>query len=940
VDRARRKTRATGRSVHAADRVAETVITLGGFSVLAAVLAICLFLLAVVWPLFRGGELRRAIDAPAGVGDGLVVADEYGLMAMAVARDGSVSVRTQAEGRVVLEGSLADGPGLTALARSPFSERVALGLADGTVRLGRIGFASDRLGPDEVPAAAASLERGGRVIAPVDVGGGERAGVVQRNEQGDYRFVRPVLELEGAAAVAGEGAVVLVDHLLFNQREYVASVRADGTAAVSQVRTIVPLGGGDPIVRLREFPLDLTPDDAASAGLPSWLFVLDAGDTVAAVWEDGRVRRFARDEADRYTPADTLELGGTITAAATLLGDRSLLLGLADGRVEQWFTAPDAAAAHADGRRLVRGSVFGGGDGGEVTALAISRRGRSVAIGRAGGGVVVRHFTSGQRVAGVSVGGRVDAVAFSPRADRLLALTDGGERLLGWDLRPGYPEVTLGSMFWRTHYEGEPEPTFAWQSSAATDQSEPKLSLMPLIFGTTKATVFAMLFAVPLAVAGAVYTSEFLDTRLRRVVKPSVEIMASLPSVVLGFVAAIVVAPFLRDWLATVLVGLFVVPVGVVVAAHLWQLLPQRVVSRATGGGLLGLLVLVASAGVGASALLGPAVERALFTPTRGEALLLAGSVRPAEPDQIPDWASGGGRLTEADERRLAAMGLGVVGGEVVRPHEPATGPERERVQAAIERARLDRASVRRWLDGQFGGAYPGWFLVLTPVSLVAVAWGVGRIGGRRFYNLVARQGRTRAAVYELGRLVIVLSASIGLAALGAWLLGGLGFDTRSWIFGNFVQRNTLVVGVIMGFAVIPIIYTISEDALSSVPNGLRSASLGAGATRWQTVRRVVMPVAASGIFSACMIGLGRAVGETMIVLMATGNTPTMDWNIFEGMRTLSANIAVELPEAAKGGTHYRVLFLCGLVLFAMTFVINTTAEVVRQYFRKRNAAL
>jgi phosphate transport system permease protein len=124
------------------------------------------------------------------------------------------------------------------------------------------------------------------------------------------------------------------------------------------------------------------------------------------------------------------------------------------------------------------------------------------------------------------------------------------------------------------------------------------------------------------------------------------------------------------------------------------------------------------------------------------------------------------------------------------------------------------------------------------------------------------------------------------------------------------------------------------------VPMTLRTASLGAGATPWQTATRIVLPVAASGIFSACMIGFGRAVGETMIVLMATGNTPEMDWNIFSGFRTLAANIAVELPEAPKDETHYRVLFLCGLVLFVMTFVINTLAELVRRVVRARNAGL
>jgi phosphate transport system permease protein len=149
-----------------------------------------------------------------------------------------------------------------------------------------------------------------------------------------------------------------------------------------------------------------------------------------------------------------------------------------------------------------------------------------------------------------------------------------------------------------------------------------------------------------------------------------------------------------------------------------------------------------------------------------------------------------------------------------------------------------------------------------------------------------------------------------------------------------------LIVGFVMGFAVIPIIYTLAEDALSSVPAHLRLASLGAGATQWQTASRVVVPTAMSGLFSALMIGLGRAVGETMIVLMAAGNTPLMSWNIFDGFRTLSANIAVELPEAVRDSTHYRTLFLAGLCLFAMTFALNTLAEIVRQRVRRRSYQL
>jgi len=139
-----------------------------------------------------------------------------------------------------------------------------------------------------------------------------------------------------------------------------------------------------------------------------------------------------------------------------------------------------------------------------------------------------------------------------------------------------------------------------------------------------------------------------------------------------------------------------------------------------------------------------------------------------------------------------------------------------------------------------------------------------------------------------------------------------------------------------MGFAVIPIIFTITEDALSNVPKTLVSGSLALGASRWQTALHVVLPTAFPGIFSAVMVGLGRAVGETMIVVMATGNTPIMDFNIFSGMRTLSANIAVELPEAPYLSTLYRALFLGALVLFVMTFIVNTIAEIIRQRLREK----
>jgi phosphate transport system permease protein len=212
----------------------------------------------------------------------------------------------------------------------------------------------------------------------------------------------------------------------------------------------------------------------------------------------------------------------------------------------------------------------------------------------------------------------------------------------------------------------------------------------------------------------------------------------------------------------------------------------------------------------------------------------------------------------------------------------------------------------------------------------------------RLVVTLVAHLPRWLQGVIDLLRFAAIALVAVGIAWVIGSVLGFAGFDLRSEfggvgsVVGSYVQRNSLLVGLFMGFAIIPLIYTVSEDALTSVPGSLRSASLGAGATPWQTAIRVVLPVAASGIFSACMIGFGRAAGETMIVLMMSGRTPIIDLNMFSGLSALSANIATELPEAAKDTSHYRLLFLSALILFAITFVVNTTAEIVRMRFRKR----
>ncbi len=313
--------------------------------------------------------------------------------------------------------------------------------------------------------------------------------------------------------------------------------------------------------------------------------------------------------------------------------------------------------------------------------------------------------------------------------------------------------------------------------------------MIPIIFGTLKGTFYALIFALPIALLGALYTSQFSHPKFKIFVKPTMEIMASLPSVVLGFLAALWLAPLVENRVPSLLLAVIAVPLSAYGFGMLWANLPVQY-------------------------------------------------------------------------RRMARLGY-------------------------------------EWM-------------ILIPFILLAgyLAWIAGPWFEKIFFTVTDPSTGQKIA------------------------------DFRLWwpqVTGTpFEQRNSLVVGFMMGFAVIPIIFTIAEDSLSNVPKSLQTGSLALGASRWQTASRVILPTAFPGIFSASMIGFGRAVGETMIVVMATGNTPIMDMNIFSGMRTLSANIAVELPEAPHLGTLYRTLFLGAMLLFLMTFVVNTGAEIIRQRLREK----
>jgi len=468
--------------------------------------------------------------------------------------------------------------------------------------------------------------------------------------------------------------------------------------------------------------------------------------------------------------------GNPVTALNMVLGDISVAVGDGTGSFSTWF--PVSETGLGSGKSLTRIHSLARHDS-AIGSIVPSQRSKTMFSLDKGGAINVDHMTSERHLLTLGTDKPLVGFAVSGRDNGLIAV-DRDNRVTVWHIENPHPEVSLKTLFGSVWYEGYDRPAFVWQSSSASDDFEPKLSLTPLIFGTLKGTLYAMIFAVPLALLGAIYASQFLKPRLKNYIKPAIEIMAAVPSVVIGFLAGLWLAPLLDKAIVPFFLAVVFIPLCVVLSILFWK--------RA------------------------------------GQAQLL------------------------------------------------------KRVAKGYE------------------------FLLLIPALILGV--------------------------YVSHALGGVLETSLFAGDFKLWLLDTLG--TR------FDQRNSIIIAFALGLAVIPLIFTMAEDALSNVPKNLSAASLAIGASRWQTAWRVVLPSALPGIFSAVMIGFGRAIGETMIVLMATGNTPIMDWSIFNGFRTLSANIAVEIPEAPVFGTLYRVLFLSAVLLFIFTFVINTLAEVLRQKFRRK----
>jgi len=754
------------------NRFARGVITSGGLLLIAAVLMILVFIAREALPLF--GKPR--VDAAA------VAIPPAAARALGAGLDDErrIGYEIQPQGTVFFR--IADGE--TLLTRPhPFAAAPAT-CADIDSRRGLIV-----LGSADGRAAVGSVD--------FDV-----------RWNGAERSVVPSLRWRGIAVVDSAGGAV---QQVCGDRDSDGRIAMLAVLATKQLRYALldEMGAQTALVDLST-ELHGTAPTSVLVSQHAFLAAAGTADGTLYLWQTQDSAAPQLEDHVRVSPAG-------VTALRLLLGDQTLVVGTAQGQVSTWLRRRYVVAKN-EGAKSVKfadqvldpgqeatlpdrdyGRRFGhipdlrfrtagqpwthisdfDAHTAPVAGIAAAPRGRSFATLDAQGAVFLRHSTTGRTLlkAGVE-GADPRSLVFAPRGAGM-ALVSDANRLNVWAIDNPHPEASAGALFGKTWYEGYSEPKFVWQSTGGSDEFEPKLALVPLLVGTLKGTFYALLFSVPVAVFAALYLSQMASPGLRAVIKPVIELMAAMPSVVVGFLAALWLAPLLETHLCQTAGGILGLPLGLAVAVAAWYALPQRTRQKAR-----------------------PGFELAFLIP----------------------------------------------------------------------------------------------FLVLG-------AWLGAHIGG----------------------------------PLEAQWFGG---DLKQWLFDHqgitYDQRNCIVVGIALGFAVVPIIFTISEDAMSAVPPSLTTAALALGASRWQSALHIVLPAASPGIFAAVMLGLGRAIGETMIVLMATGNTPILDFSIFNGMRTMSAGIAVEIPEAPHGGTLYRVLFLTGFLLFLFTFVLNTTADVIGRRLRKR----
>jgi phosphate transport system permease protein len=860
---ATRRDRETRKSVLIIDRSADWIIRIGGMGVIVAVAAIMVFLVAVVLPLFSGGKFEGQSELALASGSKRVLVtnvDEYRSSIVSLTDDGEVVMQHLATGRVLKRARLDfAGKKVTAVGQTILRDNFGLGFADGTVRFGHLKIVVKTLRQSDLPPNLQQLGDDART---------DGESIFMALPQNQFRQVTFETELGDEEKIAEDGsAIVGIDLHIGGTAE-----RPARSFVTADAKNVIRLSRAEGRVNMMTQKTEMETSTGTLPPLPAGVRIVhvissESGDQVYVGEEAGRVFRFDTRDLAKPVLAETVDLvsgDAKLRVLQFLLGTQSLVVGGSDGSVGVYFRLQRANAGTTDGYKLILAHPMER-QAAAVVGFSPSLRTKLFVTADASGAVWVRHSTSERTLLKLAKRGAAAAyssVTLTPRDDGVIAVAEDGKATF-WRISIPHPETSIATIFGKVWYEGYDAPTYTWQSSAGTDQFEPKFSLVPLIFGTLKATLYALLFAVPIALLAAIFTSEFCHPIVRGTVKPVMEMMASLPSVVLGFIAALILAPIVETWVSAVILAFVLLPFGFVAFAYLWQLLPRTLSMRYDGLPKFLLMFAVLATALYGSVLLSPAFERLFFA-----------------------------------------------------------------------------GDFKAWTSGQVGQGWPFMFLLLLPVAFVVMVTAGQRLLGAWYIERSRMLAPRAAGLSDLVRWLATAGASIALALMIALALGALGFDPRGGLVDTYVQRNTLIVGFAMGFAVIPIIYTIAEDALNAVPEHLRAASLACGATRWQTAVSVILPTAVSGVFAAVMIGMGRAVGETMIVVMAAGNTPIMEWNVFNGLRALSANIAVELPEAVKDGSLYRMLFLAALTLFVMTFVVNTIAEIVRLRYRRRAVQL
>lgn len=738
---------------HLVDKSASVAIAIGGISVIVAIMLIFFYLFYEVMPLFSSAEVEESSSFQLEVGEGTplhLAIEEQSQFAMSIADSGDVSFFDLASGALVDEIALS----------IPAGERIT-DFALSTEESGIFGLA---------------LDSGKALVAQYSY-------ATSYDSEGT-RILTPTIEYP-----FGEEPFAMADSALRNiairsNNQTLVIAAVDSEDALNFLRVsrqtnllsaFTPGGGGS---FSEEFlPVSVTVDDLMELYIDEslrWVYLINDQGLLDLL----DIRSSAASNASYLLRNQSLlESGRQIRHTVFLLGGLSLLVVDDTGETSQWFTVRESNQV-----RLEKVRSFQSNTGG-LLAITPEQRRKNFATLSDEGYVAIYNTTAEREVFHEQIAsGQQAKIAISPRGDALLLVSSSGEAQV-WEVHNEHPEVSVSALWKEVWYESYPEPDYIWQSSSASNDFEPKYSLIPLSFGTLKAAFYAMLLATPLAICGAIFTGYFMAPLMRRKVKPLIELMEALPTVVLGFLAGLWLAPFVERNLLGVFAVLIILPLSILAASFLWFRLPAQAKQRIPEGMEAGLLLPV---------------------------ILLFGYLS---------------------------------------------------------------------------------FEIATPIETLLFA------GDLRF-----------------------------------WISTELGVD--------YDQRNAMVVGFAMGFAVIPTIFSIAEDAVFTVPKQLTYGSLALGATPWQSLQRVVLPTASPGIFSGVMIGFGRAVGETMIVLMATGNTPIMDINIFEGMRTLAANIAVEIPESEVDSTHYRILFLAALVLFMFTFIFNSIAEVVRQRLRSKYSTI